>query len=140
MAINYPTSLDVLTNPVGTDDVSIVLHAEQHATVNDIAEALEAKVGIGVTTPTTDTILCGTAAGTSVWKTRVTEGALTGAQNGSNKTFTIPNAPSPVNSFILYKNGQRLRAGGNDYTLTGTTITMVLAPFSDDYLTYDQLY
>ena len=46
MATNFPTSLDVFTNPTGTDSVSTVDHAAQHANKNDAVEALEAKVGI----------------------------------------------------------------------------------------------
>ena len=45
MAINYPTTLDTLTNPTGNDKVDTVDHAGQHADVNDAVEALEAKVG-----------------------------------------------------------------------------------------------
>jgi hypothetical protein len=46
MAINFPTSLDTLTNPTGTDKVSVVDHASQHSDVNDAVEALETKLGI----------------------------------------------------------------------------------------------
>ena len=46
MSINYPTTLDELTNPIWTDEVAVVDHAEQHSNVNDSIEALEAKVGI----------------------------------------------------------------------------------------------
>ncbi|MCP3684628.1 MAG: hypothetical protein GY861_18330 [bacterium] len=46
MAINFPTTLDTLTNPVATDNTVTVSHATQHANVNDIVEALEAKVGV----------------------------------------------------------------------------------------------
>ncbi len=47
MAINFPTSLDTLTNPGSGDNLNTagVVHDVQHADVNDIAEALEAKVG-----------------------------------------------------------------------------------------------
>ena len=45
MAINYPTTLDTLTNPTGNDRVDTVDHAGQHADANDALEALEAKVG-----------------------------------------------------------------------------------------------
>lgn len=44
--VNYPTSLDTLTNPVSTDITTVVDHATQHANANDILEALEAKLGI----------------------------------------------------------------------------------------------
>jgi len=53
MAINFPTSLDSLTNPQGTDSVQAVSHAAQHADANDAIEALEAKVGADNSTVTT---------------------------------------------------------------------------------------
>jgi len=46
MSVNFPTSLDNLTNPTWTDSVAVVDHAAQHSDVNDAIEALEAKVGI----------------------------------------------------------------------------------------------
>lgn len=53
MAINYPTSLDTLTNPSATDDTSDVDHAGQHSDANDAIEALQAKVGINSSAVTT---------------------------------------------------------------------------------------
>jgi hypothetical protein len=46
MATTFPTSLDALTNPQGTDSVQAVPHAAQHANANDAIEALQSKVGI----------------------------------------------------------------------------------------------
>ena len=46
MATNFPTSLDSLTNPSGTDSMSSPSHAGQHADANDAIEALQAKVGV----------------------------------------------------------------------------------------------
>lgn len=43
---DFPTSLDTLTNPTATDTLDSPDHATQHSDVNDIAEALEVKVGI----------------------------------------------------------------------------------------------
>lgn len=51
--VNFPTSLDTLTNPTGTNQVAVVDHAEQHSNVNDIVEALEAKVGVNGSAVTT---------------------------------------------------------------------------------------
>ncbi len=55
--INFPTSLDTLSNPVGTDKVNNAVaalkHATQHANANDAIEALEAKVGINGSAVTT---------------------------------------------------------------------------------------
>ena len=45
MAINFPTSLDTLTNPTATDQLNSPSHADQHSDENDAIEALEAKVG-----------------------------------------------------------------------------------------------
>jgi hypothetical protein len=57
-----------------------------------------------------------------------------GAANGSNLVFTLQAAPSPASSLALYRNGLRLRAGG-DYAITNTTITFaVAAPQSGDTL------
>jgi hypothetical protein len=53
MATNFPTSLDALTNPQGTDSVAAVSHAAQHANANDAIEALEAKVGANNSAVTT---------------------------------------------------------------------------------------
>ena len=49
MAITYPTTLDVFTNPVASDLLTSPDHATQHANINDAVEALEAKVAIGNT-------------------------------------------------------------------------------------------
>jgi hypothetical protein len=46
MAVNFPTSLDTLTNPTATDYLNSPSHSAQHANANDAIEALEAKVGI----------------------------------------------------------------------------------------------
>ena len=48
MPIDFPTGLDALTNPGSTDtlDQEGVEHDVQHSNLNDIVEALEAKVGI----------------------------------------------------------------------------------------------
>lgn len=55
MAINYPTSLDTLSNPSAIDTLNNVTtpHATQHGNLNDIVEALEAKVGINGSAVTT---------------------------------------------------------------------------------------
>ena len=64
--------------------------------------------------------------------TRVPEEVPSGSINGSNAAFSL--AFTPVGAVSLYLNGQRLRAGGNDYTLSGTSITLVTAPLTGEYL------
>lgn len=46
MATNFPSSLDALTNPIGSDTLASPDHAGQHADSNDAIEALQAKVGV----------------------------------------------------------------------------------------------
>jgi len=51
MSINFPESLDSLSNPLSSDQ--LVGHAQQHADANDAIEALQAKVGIDGSADTT---------------------------------------------------------------------------------------
>src|SRR3990167_5999953 len=60
----------------------------------------------------------------------------TGSVNGSNKVFTLASSPTPAASLELRLNGITLKSGaGNDFTLSGSTITMAVAPASGDVLT-----
>lgn len=63
--------------------------------------------------------------------TRETPG---GTINGSNTAFTLANTPLSGTE-ELYLNGVQQDAGaGNDYTISGTAITMLAAPLSGDKL------
>lgn len=53
MSINYPTSLDTLTNPNAADPLNSPSHSTQHADANDAIEALETKVGVNSSAVTT---------------------------------------------------------------------------------------
>lgn len=58
----------------------------------------------------------------------------TGTVNGSNTAFTIANTPQN-SSLELVLNGMVLEPGaGNDYTISGTAITMLFAPATGDKL------
>lgn len=57
-----------------------------------------------------------------------------GTINGSNTSFTLASSPNPASSLDLFVNGQKQKAGGEDFSLSGSTITMVLAPESGDIL------
>jgi hypothetical protein len=57
-----------------------------------------------------------------------------GSVNGSNTGFTLANTPQ-VSSVQLYQNGLLLEPGaGNDYTISGTAITMLTGPITGDKL------
>ena len=46
MAVNFPDSIDTLTNPSSTDTLDSPSHSGQHSDINDAVEALETKVGV----------------------------------------------------------------------------------------------
>lgn len=63
-----------------------------------------------------------------------------GTINGSNTTFTLANTPV-AGSDHVYLNGIRQDAGaGNDYTISGATITYLTAPVSGSKLRVDYRY
>jgi hypothetical protein len=56
----------------------------------------------------------------------------TGLINGSNTTFTLANTPI-ANTEQVFQNGLLLQPlAGNDYTISGATITMLTAPPTGD--------
>lgn len=68
----------------------------------------------------------GSGGGSSVtW----TNEAVSGVVNGVNTTFTITSAPTDVGTLELFLDGLLQYPGALlDYTLTGSTITMTVAP------------
>ena len=61
----------------------------------------------------------------------------TGTVNGSNTTFTLAFTPAPADELRVLVNGQRLKAGGEDFTLSGDTLTMNTAPPTNSILMVD---
>ena len=91
MGVNFPTSLDTLTNPTATDYLNSPSHSQQHADANDICEALEAKVGIdGSAVTTSHDYKLSEVSGTdkAVGKTAT--------QTLSNKTLESPTINTPT--------------------------------------------
>ena len=87
MAITYPTTLDVFTNPTSTSLLTSPDHAQQHSDINDAVEALEAKVAIG------NTVLGAWIDYTPTWTATTTNpvignGTITGRYSLVNKTVT----------------------------------------------------
>lgn len=100
MASNFPTALDTLTNPAGSDSMNVVSHAAQHANANDGIENLQAKVGIdgSAVITTLDYLLKNSASSNPGHKhtmsaiTDLAAGALTFTNkviNGANNTLTV---------------------------------------------------
>lgn len=106
MAITFPTTLDSLPNPTGSDlmenATAALDHDVQHSNVNDAVEALEAKVGINgsaVTTSHDYKLSEVTGSDKAVGKTAT--------QTLTNKTLTAPqiNMGSDATGDMLYRNG-----------------------------------
>lgn len=57
-----------------------------------------------------------------------------GAIDDSNTVYTLADSPYPSLSLKLYLNGVYQTAGGEDYTLSGTTITFINAPWTGSIL------
>lgn len=56
-----------------------------------------------------------------------------GTINGSNTAFTISQTPNEIESVQVYLDGLRQKYT-QDYTVSGTTITFVVAPVTDQEL------
>jgi hypothetical protein len=58
-----------------------------------------------------------------------TQGAPTGTINGSNTSFTLSPTPAASSNVNCFLNGvQQQQGAGNDYTISGATITYLTAP------------
>ena len=55
----------------------------------------------------------------------------TPVNTGDNQNFTLASAPNPADSLKVYKNGQRLKGGGVDFTMTTTTNLQLVNPLDD---------
>jgi hypothetical protein len=139
MAINFPTSLDTLTNPTATDTLDSPPHDTQHSDANDAIEALQAKVGIDSSAVTTshdykigeletdvtniNELQQNEQTGTSYTLVLADGGKLVEMNNASANTLTVPPNSSvalPVGTQILV-----LQTGAGQTTLAaGAGVTV----------------
>ena len=125
---NFPGSLDSLANPTSatyTDDAGFELDVVI-STLNDIAEAVEAKVGIGSSTPAANTVLTGTGAGSSSWATVATgmlaASAVTDAAVALGTT-SAPTTTSGSNADVPEMTITRTTVGGPILILFASSFT-----------------
>jgi len=63
-----------------------------------------------------------------------------GTVNGSNTAFTLANTPADDATVRLYLDGLRIKEGaGNDFTVSGSAITMLYAPLTGQNFLADYL-
>lgn len=139
MSINFPTSLDTLTNPTATDTLDSPPHDTQHSDANDAIEALQAKVGIDSSAVTTshdykidaletdvtniNELQQNEQTGTSYTLVLTDAGKLIETNNASANTLTIP-----PNSSVAFATGNQIlviQKGAGQTTLApGSGVTI----------------
>lgn len=139
MSINFPTSLDTLTNPTATDTLDSPPHDTQHSDANDAIEALQAKVGIDssavttshdykITTLETDVtnineLQQNEQTGTSYTLVLTDAGKLIETNNASANTLTIP-----PNSSVAFATGNQIlviqKGAGQTTLAAGSGVTI----------------
>ena len=102
MATNFPTSVDVLTNPTTSDSLNSPSHSEQHTNTNDAIEAIEGYLLKAFTVLANGTTAMGFATNFNV---RVTPTAT------ATFTTTVPSAGIRCSLIIL-------TSGATSYTIT----------------------
>lgn len=126
MSTNFPTSLDTLSNPTGVQNLNNPDHASQHANINDAMEAVQAKLGIGASTPTSGNLLVGTGVGSATWSKVAPTGTIVGttdSQTLTNKTLTSPTINTPtINNPTLNTNTVSEFTAANGVTVDGLNI------------------
>lgn len=112
-SLSTPTTSEILLVTAVSTDTFTITRAQKSTTAKSIAVGWVITNGI-YTADVFSTITFGEL--------------MSGTVNGTNKVFTTS---SPATSIEVFKNGVRMRDGGNDYTVTNsTTITFVTAPAS----------
>jgi hypothetical protein len=134
VAISDVTGLQAALNIRAVEGTSF---AVARAAVIDSTGAIDGAIGNlgdclhvdGTTGP------CGSGGGTGGTGTFVDAEVPGGAVNGSNTSFTLANIPQPQTSVELFRNGLLLQQG-NDYTISGNTVTFLSAttPQTSDVL------
>lgn len=130
----YDAAVGAWTRSLDADDTGKVLSGEvvfigPEGTANPNTGFINSTVGIITVATTAQEFTKFTAVTNPIevseYIVRETPG---GVVNGSNTAFTIAN-PLEVGTEHLYKNGQLQEEGaGDDYTISGTAITMIIAP------------
>jgi hypothetical protein len=98
MAANFPTAQEDgtnLPNPASGNFQNSPSHSSQHSNANDAIKAIEAKLGIGASTPVVSRFMWGTGTGTSAW-TQLTSAQLAASLSDETGTGLAVFATSPT--------------------------------------------
>jgi hypothetical protein len=119
MATNFPTSVDVLTNPVSNDSLNSPSHSAQHANANDAIEAIENAIIAPVTYP--DQLVNGTTATVRPLPFATNAGSASITGNG---TITFA-ASRFTQTPLITANVQSTANTGTSVTYAGATTSSV---------------
>lgn len=152
MTTAFPTALDTLSNPTGVQNLNNPDHAAQHANINDAMEAVQAKLGIGASTPTSGNLLVGTGVGSATWSKAAPTGTIVGttdSQTLTNKILTSPTInTATINNPTLNTNTVSEYTAANGVTVDGLNIkdaklntnnSVVTANITDGAVTYQKV-
>lgn len=138
---NYPTSLDSMTNPSSStymDDSGFELDV-LISRLQDIAEALEAKVGIAASTPVSGTVLRASGTGSSTWAAVTAADLSAGAAmvkiaevtaSGSSGVMEITSITASFRDLIITVVGRSQNAGSAG---TAASLTFESSPTAGAY-------
>lgn len=127
---SFPGNLDSFPVINGVEKQSVLPHSKVHNLAHEALAALEVKVGKD---NSNDVSSIDYKLRTST-HTHISGEVPAGLINGINVSFMLASPPNPAGSFMLFVNGLLQRPVGNDFTLTGSTITFVTAPSASDGL------
>jgi hypothetical protein len=139
---NFPTALDTISslpNPGSGDFTTAPSHASQHDVENDALRAIEAKVGIGASTPTANTVLRATGTGTTAYAQVGLTTDVTGTLPVTNGGTGITTLGSGIATFLGTPSSANLATAVTDETGTGvlvfnsspTIVTPTIASFTN---------
>jgi hypothetical protein len=152
MAINFPLSLDSLSNPSSGNKLDNPSHSTQHGDANDILEALETKLGIGASSAGSATAgfpLVHSSGGTTAWAQvgyeGITSGTATSGQvltagtaTGSSiwSTPSVAGLTQIVPTSVAVGSGSGSVDANGAVTFTGASSISLNSCFTSNYQNY----
>lgn len=125
MSTNFPTAADnntTLPNPGPGNFTDNPSHADQHANENDAIKAIQAKIGIGSSTPTSGKVFRGTGTGSSAWGSVDLTTDITGTLPVANGGTGLTALATGMATFLGTPSSANLRATVTDETGTGSLV------------------
>jgi hypothetical protein len=125
-----PRAADVDT---WTEVTGLLVHVQEGTTNNNTLWLSDADSGGTIDTTSLTFTQLQTGAGGLGQSAFVDRETPAGSVNGTNVTFTLANTPF-AGSEHVFVNGILQTSGGTDYSISGTTITMTVAPETGDVI------